>query len=116
MVCAELAARLQVSEHTIRRDLHELSREGFCKKVYGGAVLEPAGGRGTTVNGKIKIEQQKSGSAQQCARLVKPGGTIFVDTGTTNLAMAEALPAELALTVVTNSPGDRRGTGEKTVV
>lgn len=39
VVCAELAARLQVSEHTIRRDLHELSREGFCKKVYGGAVL-----------------------------------------------------------------------------
>lgn len=38
VVCAELAARLQVSEHTIRRDLHELSREGFCKKVYGGAV------------------------------------------------------------------------------
>ena len=32
VVCAELAARLQVSEHTIRRDLHELSREGFCKK------------------------------------------------------------------------------------
>ena len=29
VVCAELAARLQVSEHTIRRDLHELSREGF---------------------------------------------------------------------------------------
>ncbi len=32
------------------------------------------------------------------------GGTIFIDTGTTNLAMAEALPTELALTVVTNSP------------
>jgi Mn-dependent DtxR family transcriptional regulator len=29
VVCAELAARLQVSEHTIRRDLHELSREGL---------------------------------------------------------------------------------------
>lgn len=28
----------------------------------------------------------------------------FIDTGTTNPAMAEALPAELALTVVTNSP------------
>jgi DeoR/GlpR family transcriptional regulator of sugar metabolism len=61
VVCAELAARLQVSEHTIRRDLHELSREGFCKKVYGGAVLSlPEAG--TTVNGKIKTEQQNSGS------------------------------------------------------
>lgn len=103
VVCAELAARLQVSEHTIRRDLHELSREGFCKKVYGGAVLSlPEAGDYS--ERKDKNRATKLRIAQQCARLVKPGGTIFVDTGTTNLAMAEALPAELALTVVTNSP------------
>jgi DeoR/GlpR family transcriptional regulator of sugar metabolism len=53
---------------------------------------------------KDKNRATKLRIAQQCARLVKPGGTIFIDTGTTNLAMAEALPAELALTVVTNSP------------
>ncbi len=46
VVCAELAARLQVSEHTIRRDLHELSREGFCKKGVWRGGAEPAGGRG----------------------------------------------------------------------
>jgi DeoR/GlpR family transcriptional regulator of sugar metabolism len=40
VVCTELASRMKVSEHTIRRDLHELSKEGFCKKVYGGAVLQ----------------------------------------------------------------------------
>ena len=103
VVCAELAARLQVSEHTIRRDLHELSREGFCKKVYGGAVLSlPEAGDYS--QRKDKNRAIKLRIAQQCARLVKPGGTIFIDTGTTNLAMAEALPAELALTVVTNSP------------
>ena len=38
VVCMELAAQLGVSEHTIRRDLHGLSKEGICKKVYGGAV------------------------------------------------------------------------------
>lgn len=103
VVCAELAARLQVSEHTIRRDLHELSREGFCKKVYGGAVLSlPEAGDYS--ERKDKNRAIKLRIAQQCARLVKPGGTIFIDTGTTNLAMAEALPTELALTVVTNSP------------
>lgn len=42
VVCAELAARLQVSEHTIRRDLHELSREGFCKRCMAGGA-ESAG-------------------------------------------------------------------------
>ena len=39
VICTELAARLGVSEHTIRRDLHELCKEGVCKKVYGGAVI-----------------------------------------------------------------------------
>ena len=42
MVCAELAARLQVSEHTIRRDLHELSREDSVKGVWRGGA-ESAG-------------------------------------------------------------------------
>lgn len=40
VVCAELAVQMGVSEHTIRRDLHELSKKGICKKVYGGAVLQ----------------------------------------------------------------------------
>lgn len=63
---------------------------------------DPAGG-GDYSERKEKIRRQ-SRIAQKCAKLVKPGGCIFIDTGTTNLAMAEALPAELALTVVTNSP------------
>ena len=32
VICSELANRLGVSEHTIRRDLHELSKDGVCKK------------------------------------------------------------------------------------
>ncbi|EHL81002.1 hypothetical protein HMPREF9428_01462 [Citrobacter portucalensis] len=28
VICSELANRLGVSEHTIRRDLHELSKDG----------------------------------------------------------------------------------------
>lgn len=103
VVCSELASRLNVSEHTIRRDLHELSKDGFCKKVYGGAVMNlPEAGDYS--ERKDKNAATKLRIAQKCARLVKPGGCIFIDTGTTNLTMAEALPAELALTVVTNSP------------
>ncbi len=102
VVCAELAARLQVSEHTIRRDLHELSREDSVKGVWRGGA--ESAGSGDYSERKDKNRAIKLRIAQQCARLVKPGGTIFIDTGTTNLAMAEALPTELALTVVTNSP------------
>lgn len=103
VVCSDLASRLNVSEHTIRRDLHELSKEGICKKVYGGAVMMLPEAGDYSIR-KTKKPDQKSSIAQKCARLVKSGSCIFIDTGTTNLAMAEALPAELSLTVVTNSP------------
>jgi len=103
VLCSELAVRLGVSEHTVRRDLHELSNEGVCKKVYGGAIMMLPESGDYAVR-KEKNQVKKSKIAQRCARLVKSGSAIFMDTGTTNLAMAEALPAELALTVVTNSP------------
>ncbi|MEB5755684.1 DeoR/GlpR family DNA-binding transcription regulator [Citrobacter cronae] len=103
VICSELASRLGVSEHTIRRDLHELSKDGVCKKVYGGAVITLPESEDIAVRKSINMAK-KSSIAQRCARLVKSGSCIFIDTGSTNLAMAEALPAELALTVVTNSP------------
>ena len=103
VVCAELASQMNVSEHTIRRDLHELSKEGYCKKVYGGAVLQLPDA-GNFFSRERKISAEKNTIAQKAAALVKPGGCIFIDAGTTNLALAKALPADLSVTVVTNSP------------
>ena len=103
VVCTELATQMKVSEHTIRRDLHELSKEGICKKVYGGAVLQLADA-GTFLSREQQNHAKKDMIAQKAATLIKAGSCIFMDTGTTNLALAKALPADLALTVVTNSP------------
>ncbi|MCZ3380861.1 DeoR/GlpR family DNA-binding transcription regulator [Kosakonia sp. SOY2] len=103
VVCAELAVELQVSEHTIRRDLQELSKAGICKKVYGGAVLQLATA-GSFTERKEQDRAKKSLLAQRCVQLLKPGTCVFIDTGTTNLELAKALPPALNLTVVTNSP------------
>lgn len=103
VICAELANQMKVSEHTIRRDLHELSKEGVCKKVYGGAVLQLQDA-GSYLIREHKNNAKKDTIAQKAATLLKPGGCIFIDTGTTNLALAKALPADLNVTVVTNSP------------
>lgn len=103
VVCAELASQMQVSEHTIRRDLQELSNSGICKKVYGGAVL-PLPEAGNFHSRKVKNRSEKDKIAQQCAALVKPDTCIFIDAGTTNLAIARALPTDIRITVVTNSP------------
>ena len=103
VVCTELASQMNVSEHTIRRDLHELSKEGYCKKVYGGAVLQLPDA-GNFFSREQKISAEKHTIAQKAATLVQAGGCIFIDAGTTNLALAKALPADLNVTVVTNSP------------
>lgn len=103
MVCAKLSQALQVSEHTIRRDLQELAREGVCKRVHGGAVsISPASGsfaKRVEEGGASKALLGKAG-----AQLIRDGGCIFIDAGTTNLAVAKAISPELSLTVVTNAP------------
>lgn len=103
VVCTELATQMKVSEHTIRRDLHELSKEGLCKKVYGGAVLQLPDA-GNFLSREPKNNAKKDMIAHKAASLIKSGGCIFIDTGTTNLALAKALPADLKVTIVTNSP------------
>lgn len=103
VVCADLARQMAVSEHTIRRDLHELSKEGFCKKVYGGAVL-PLPDAGSFASRKEQNHAAKDLIAQRCATLIQADSCIFIDAGTTNLALAQALSPDISLTVVTNAP------------
>lgn len=103
VVCAELARQMGVSEHTVRRDLHELSKEGVCKKVYGGAVLQLPDA-GTLAARKEQKLSSKDAIAQKCASQIKSESCIFIDAGSTNLAMAKSLPDELSIIVVTNAP------------
>ena len=103
VVCVKLAQVLKVSEHTIRRDLQELARAGVCKRVYGGAVgLSPASG--SFAKRREQGLTTKALLGQAGAQLIRDGGCVFIDAGTTNLAVAQAIPPELSLTVVTNAP------------
>ena len=103
VVCVELAQEMGVSEHTIRRDLHELSKEGICKKVYGGAILQLPDAGALAIRKEHNLSS-KDLIGQKCASLIKNGSCIFIDAGSTNLAIAHNLADELALTVVTNTP------------
>lgn len=99
----ELAMQLQVSEDTVRRDLRELAKLGFCRRVYGGALL-PTPDFGTLTNRTAMHQDRKSSLARFAAGLVKDGQTIFIDAGSTNLAVAYALDPTMKLTIVTNAP------------
>jgi DeoR/GlpR family transcriptional regulator of sugar metabolism len=103
VLAAELAAQFGVSEATVRRDLRELAKAGLCRKVYGGAVAPaPFGG---TIGERTKVApRSKASLASATVRLLRPGQTVFIDAGTTNTAIARAIPADLELTVATNAP------------
>lgn len=109
-----LAVELRTSEYTIRRDLKDLAAAGLCKRVYGGALLVSL----ATASLAARMGQdtdRKGRLARAAATLVQPGSTLLMDAGSTNVAIADALPDHLGLTVITNAPeicvrlGDRPG-------
>lgn len=103
VVAKAVAAELGISEDSVRRDLRDLAAEGLCQRVYGGAlpaspaVVDYAARRSVAPDGKRKV-------AAAAVALVRPGGTLILDGGTTALAVAHALPPDLACTVITHSP------------
>lgn len=102
VLALDLARQLDVSEDTIRRDLREMAAAGLCQRVYGGALpMAPDGG--TLAQRKHESPERKANLAQAAVTLVRAGQVLFIDAGSTNLAIASALP-KLALTVITNAP------------
>lgn len=98
-----LAARFDVSPETIRRDLGQLAEQGRVQKVHGGArrpwlVAEPSHGER-----EVASASEKAQIGRRLADAIAPGETIFIDTGSTTLAAAQALAAVPGLTVITNS-------------
>jgi DeoR family glycerol-3-phosphate regulon repressor len=108
---AFLAERLGASRETIRRDLGALAADGLVRKLHGGAVLpEPKGEDAFAA----RLRQHAAGKravARRAARLFAPGDTLFLDTGTTTLALAEELGRRSGLTVITNGLALARAIG-----
>lgn len=100
---SDLAVRFGVSEDSIRRDLRELASQGLCKRVYGGAVR--ASVEVPSFDHRVQHgAAAKAGLASGICALFQPGQTIFLDAGTTNLAVAQILPEHAGLTITTNAP------------
>jgi DeoR/GlpR family transcriptional regulator of sugar metabolism len=104
VLAATLAQELSISEDTIRRDLREMAAAGLCRRVYGGAL--PPDAEPSRLSERLTLEpERKAALAQAAVKLIEAGTTVFIDSGSTNLAIARALPVGLRLTVITNAPG-----------
>ena len=103
IVAKELAAELNTSEDTIRRDLRELAQNGQLQRVHGGAL--PA----SQAVGDLRIREQLSADdklelGKVGASMIRPGQVVILDGGTTALQIARHLPQGLRATIVTHSP------------
>lgn len=99
----DLAARLGVSDETVRRDLKQLAAEGLVRKVHGSVLApEPSGEPGFHQRMGQQAEAKKA-IAQLAAAQVRNGDSLLLDTGSTTAYVARALRHHRNLLVVTNS-------------
>ena len=101
---AELAERFDVTPETVRRDLTALERSGLLKRVHGGAIVVDLAGFEPALSVREAANtSEKLAIAQAALKLVPEEGAIALDAGSSTYRLAEVIPADRALTVVTNS-------------
>lgn len=102
VLSADLAIELNVSEDTVRRDLHELNDTGQVVKVHGGALSKSYHYPFQHTN--VYAPDAKRTIAQKAISLIKDGMVILTGGGTTVMEMAAIMPQTLQATVFTISP------------
>jgi len=101
---SELAARLNVSGETIRRDLLEMGETGLLSRTYGGAVARPFGFEPAWNERLNEMAEERERIATLAADLIRPGDALMIDSGSTVLHFARRIAADLKdLTVITHS-------------
>lgn len=100
----ELVERFNVSPQTIRRDLNELADENKIRRYHGGATI-PLSSENISYNTRKSINfSEKDIIAEEVAKSIPDGATLFIDIGTTPEAIARALNKHhKQLRVVTNN-------------
>lgn len=101
-----LAQAMGVSSMTIRRDLAQLEEHGQIRRTHGGAMAISENLGEISLDYQIRQRQNaqiKRLIAHAAADLVESGDVIFLDAGTTVLAMTEFLAKRESLTIVTHS-------------
>ena len=100
----ELAASLGVSSATARRDLAELDLRGQVRRVHGGAVSVERIIEEPFFDDKTRLAaREKQAIAAAALKFIEPTDSVFLDGGSTILALARLLVDMRNLTVVTNS-------------
>jgi DeoR family fructose operon transcriptional repressor len=99
-----LAEDLGVTTETVRRDLTSLERHGLLRRVHGGAIpLERLGFEPRLAVRREHRIEEKERIAKLAVDEIPAEATILLDSGSTTQLVAENLPLDREITVVTNS-------------
>lgn len=98
----DLAVSMDVSEATVRRDLHALAETGELEVVYGGATLSRRTDFSFSSKEQRNLEAKRT-IGRLAAELVGDGEQLFLDSGTTCFQMAPSLKRKRGLSIIVNS-------------
>jgi DeoR family fructose operon transcriptional repressor len=100
----ELAEDFDVTPETVRRDLTALEKAGLLRRVHGGAIVVDLFGFEPALAAREAVHTAEKASIAEAALAFLPeDGAIALDAGSSTYRLAELLPADRELTVVTNS-------------
>lgn len=95
-----------VSLMTIHRDLEKLEQEGVIHRTRGGAISAVQGSSPTEAKLETRMQtnmKAKREIAKKALQLLEPGSAVFLDAGTSCMALAQAMP-DMDLNVFTTGP------------
>ena len=98
----ELAATMEVSDATVRRDLKILADEQGLELSHGGAALSPHRDYSYQAKSLREVEAKRQ-IGQLAADLIHDGDHVFLDSGTTCSEVATHLSRKHNVTVLANS-------------
>ncbi|MBP1860433.1 DeoR/GlpR family DNA-binding transcription regulator [Rhizobium herbae] len=99
----ELAMEFSVSPETVRRDLKQLEMEGHLRCIYGGGVT-PRRDADQPISQRMRVNaREKAKIASLAAKHLRDHTKIFLDSGTTMLALSRYLVDRPLINVYTNS-------------
>lgn len=104
VIVSDLSRMYGVTEETIRRDLEKLEKEGFAKKIYGGAI------KNENVNTELPYMVRKQTNVDKkkyiasiIGSMIKDGDYILLDASTTTLFTVKNISHLQNITLITNS-------------
>lgn len=102
VLSSDLSAQLNVSEDTVRRDLHELAEAGKVLKVHGGALSKSF--HYSFQQTEVYAKDAKKEIARKALQLIQDDMVVLVGGGTTMIELARMIPDSLEALFFTVSP------------